>query len=140
MSVVRPRAKHRNRGVNLRSFATSQPRPAPASWGRVLAGFEDGDDDAWWLVVSVKPSCHGCEDFLREAVSADPLRLLIVSGVPTGEWSRGAAVHVEPELLSDLGASGAPYYVVVSPGRQIVGEGAVFSREQVLNEVTPLIV
>jgi hypothetical protein len=90
--------------------------------------------------VSVKPSCHGCEDFLREVGSTDPLRLLIVSGVPTGEWSRGAAVRFDPELLGDLGASGAPYYVVVSPERQIVGEGAVFSREQVLNEVTSLVV
>ncbi len=139
MSLVRTRAQYRNGGVNLRSFETPRRRLAPPSWRARHEQWNLEPIDSWWLVVSVKAECRGC-DSVRHADSRQvaPFRLLLLSAEPLDFDSE--PVWVASDLVDDLGLRGAPHYAVVSPDGWVVAEGAVFDLEQVLSEISTLVV
>jgi hypothetical protein len=101
------------------------------------------DFDGPTLIVTVKPSCDGCHEFLHgdlhELGGVDIVVISATSG--DDEWrDLRRAILVAPEFMDDLGIRSAPYYVLIDPSTsKVIGEGALFSPAQVAIEIAPLL-
>ncbi|HEV2427081.1 MAG TPA: hypothetical protein VGS61_02540 [Acidimicrobiales bacterium] len=124
--------------MSVRSFDRPSPRPAPASIegtdldGRAVSLPVTGPT----LVVAVKEDCDGCRAVVEQGVAVPGVSVVVVAeraGALAG--ARGVAL-VAPAAMAELGLRWPPTYVLIHPeGPRVVGEGSVFSPDQVAAEV-----
>ncbi|MHB8379417.1 MAG: hypothetical protein ACYDB2_05800 [Acidimicrobiales bacterium] len=129
----------------VHSFDAPRERHAPQSMsGRSLSGESVAIEfDGPTLVVAVKPHCEGCQGFIHGDLSALANVPVIVVSATTGdaEWrSARQTVIVAPEFMEALEIRSAPYYVLIDAAKsKVIGEGTLFSPEQVASEITELL-
>jgi hypothetical protein len=112
--------------------------------GRLVSGEPVSIDfDGLTLIVAVKPHCDGCQGFIDgDLDELANVHVVIVSATPSeGEWDRTRQpVVVAPEFMVELDIRSAPYYVVIDAATsKVLGEGTLFSPEQVALEIKPLL-
>lgn len=94
------------------------------------------------LVAVVKPDCDGCRSFTHGDLTTleGRVEVILVSATNSLEWSHAPnPVVVAPAWVAASGVRGAPHYLLVGEGGRILGEGVVFSPDQVAREIEPLL-
>lgn len=95
------------------------------------------------MIVAVKSNCDGCHDFIYGDLSVlANVQVVVVSATPgEEEWiTARQTILVAPEFMDELDIRSAPYYVFIDPSNsRVLGEGALFSSEQVASEIASLL-
>ena len=122
-----------------RSFDPPRRRPVPDSFdaldgtGQVVRVEVESPS----LIVVVKDNCQGCGDFVSNQ-GVIPISLLVVTESQSA--SKAYDALYAPDFIGQIDARFAPVYLLAAGSPlEVVAEGTVFSTDQVLAEIAPLL-
>jgi hypothetical protein len=125
---------------HARSFDAPRERVTPRKFIGFTPAHEERRVDirTMTLVVTVKPDCDGCREFVHGDLDVlSGVEVVIVSATWSDEWVDATnEVLISPAFMKALDIRSAPFYVLIDPSiRRVVIEGVVFGPSQVAAEI-----